>query len=141
LVSLLVCCSLCERLYLPFQGTIPKDLPPRKIGERCRLGGSVLAKDAWTPVWDHGRHAEGVVGTYSLQRGAALLLVIARHGYAGPSVARGAADPDAERAAVLRALEEANWVLAGPRGGAARLGMKRTTLQSLMRRLGIAKPT
>ena len=32
-----------------------------------------------------------------------------------------------------------NWVLAGPRGAAARLGMKRTTLQSLMKRLGIAK--
>jgi formate hydrogenlyase transcriptional activator len=54
-----------------------------------------------------------------------------------PAVRR---DPDAERAAVLRALEQANWVLAGPRGAAARLGMKRTTLQSLMRRLGIAKP-
>jgi formate hydrogenlyase transcriptional activator len=53
----------------------------------------------------------------------------------------GAAHPDAERAAVLRALEEANWLLAGPRGAAARLGMKRTTLQSLMKRLGIAKPT
>jgi formate hydrogenlyase transcriptional activator len=53
---------------------------------------------------------------------------------------RGAVDPDAQRAAVLRALEQANWVLAGPRGAAARLGMKRTTLQSLMRRLGIAKP-
>ena len=34
-------------------------------------------------------------------------------------------------------LEQANWVLAGPRGAAARLGMKRTTLQSLMtRRVG-----
>src|SRR6185369_208165 len=54
--------------------------------------------------------------------------------------ATGEADSDAERAAVLRALEQANWVLAGPRGAAARLGMKRTTLQSLMRRLGIAKP-
>src|SRR6185295_7214634 len=53
---------------------------------------------------------------------------------------RGAADPDAERGAVLRALEQANWVLAGPRGAAARLGMKRTTLQSLMKRLGIEKP-
>jgi formate hydrogenlyase transcriptional activator len=51
-----------------------------------------------------------------------------------------AGDPDAERAAVHRALEQANWVLAGPRGAAARLGMKRTTLQSLMKRLGIAKP-
>jgi formate hydrogenlyase transcriptional activator len=53
---------------------------------------------------------------------------------------RGAADPDAQRMAVLRALEQANWVLGGPRGAAARLGMKRTTLQSLMRRLGVAKP-
>jgi len=53
---------------------------------------------------------------------------------------RGAADPAAERAEILRVLEQANWVLAGPRGAAARLGMKRTTLQSLMRRLGIAKP-
>jgi formate hydrogenlyase transcriptional activator len=51
-----------------------------------------------------------------------------------------AGNPDAERTTVLRALEQANWVLAGPRGAAARLGMKRTTLQSLMKRLGIAKP-
>jgi len=63
-------------------------------------------------------------------------LVRRRRG-AGPS---GAVDQPAERTAVLRALEQANWVLAGPRGAAARLGMKRTTLQSLMKRLGIAKP-
>jgi formate hydrogenlyase transcriptional activator len=53
---------------------------------------------------------------------------------------RDAENADAERAEILRALEQTNWVLAGPRGAAARLGMKRTTLQSLMRRLGIAKP-
>ena len=47
---------------------------------------------------------------------------------------------DLERAHVLRTLVEAKWVLGGPRGAAARLGMKRTTLQSLMKRLGIAKP-
>jgi hypothetical protein len=35
---------------------------------------------------------------------------------------------------------DAHWVIAGPRGAAARLGMKRTTLQSVMKRLGIAKP-
>src|SRR6185503_18425911 len=42
-----------------------------------------------------------------------------------------------ERTHILRVLEETNWILAGPRGAAARLGMKRTTLQSLMGRLGI----
>ncbi len=59
---------------------------------------------------------------------------------AGAMADRCAVDPDAERTAVLRALEQANWVLAGPRGAAARLGKKRTTLQSLMKRLGIVKP-
>jgi len=36
-------------------------------------------------------------------------------------------------------LGETNWVLAGPRGAAARLGMKRTTLQSRMQKLGIMR--
>src|SRR5438552_3790962 len=40
-----------------------------------------------------------------------------------------------ERAHITRVLEEMNWMLGGPRGAAARLGMKRTTLQSLMKRL------
>jgi len=66
--------------------------------------------------------------------------LVRRRPGAGAMGDRGAMDPDAQRSAVLRALEQANWVLAGPRGAAARLGMKRTTLQSLMRRLGIAKP-
>jgi formate hydrogenlyase transcriptional activator len=47
----------------------------------------------------------------------------------------------AEREHILRALSETNWVIGGAMGAAARLGMKRTTLQSLMRKLGIARPT
>ena len=42
-----------------------------------------------------------------------------------------------EREAILRTLRETNGVLGGPRGAAARLGLKRTTLQSRMRKLGI----
>ena len=45
----------------------------------------------------------------------------------------------AEREHILKALEATNWVLAGPRGAAERLGMKRTTLQSRMRKLGVFK--
>ncbi|TMA82516.1 MAG: AAA family ATPase [Deltaproteobacteria bacterium] len=45
-----------------------------------------------------------------------------------------------ERAHITRVLEETNWMLGGPRGAAARLGMKRTTLQSLMKRLAIGRP-
>ncbi len=45
----------------------------------------------------------------------------------------------AEREHILRALRGTNWVVGGPRGAATRLGMKRTTLQSRMRKLGIAR--
>ena len=45
----------------------------------------------------------------------------------------------AEREHILKALEATNWVLAGPRGAAAKLGMKRTTLQSRIQKLGITR--
>lgn len=40
---------------------------------------------------------------------------------------------------ILRVLKETNGVVAGPRGAAQRLGLKRTTLLSRMKRLGIDK--
>ncbi|MBJ3814327.1 formate hydrogenlyase transcriptional activator FlhA [Shimwellia pseudoproteus] len=40
---------------------------------------------------------------------------------------------------IIRVLKETNGVVAGPRGAAQRLGMKRTTLLSRMKRLGIDK--
>ena len=45
----------------------------------------------------------------------------------------------AERERILRALREANGVVAGPNGAAARLGLKRTTLQSRMRKYQISR--
>jgi formate hydrogenlyase transcriptional activator len=47
---------------------------------------------------------------------------------------------EAEREQILRALHEARWVIGGPSGAAARLGIKRTTLQSKMQKLGISRP-
>ena len=46
---------------------------------------------------------------------------------------------DAEREHVLQALAETNWVVGGPKGAAARLGLQRTTLISKMQRLGISR--
>jgi formate hydrogenlyase transcriptional activator len=46
---------------------------------------------------------------------------------------------DAERDHIRRSLEQANGVVGGPNGAAARLGMKRTTLQSKMKKLGISR--
>ncbi|HZS12214.1 MAG TPA: sigma 54-interacting transcriptional regulator [Nitrospirales bacterium] len=45
----------------------------------------------------------------------------------------------AERDHIVRALDAANWVIGGPDGAAKRLGMKRTTLQSRMQKLGISR--
>ena len=47
---------------------------------------------------------------------------------------------DAEREHILRALADTNWVIGGPSGAATRLGLKRTSLVSTMRRLHIARP-
>jgi formate hydrogenlyase transcriptional activator len=44
------------------------------------------------------------------------------------------------RREILVACQRANWKLGGPRGAAARLGLKRTTLLYKMKRLGIAPP-
>ena len=45
---------------------------------------------------------------------------------------------DIQREAILRALQSCNWVIGGPRGAAALLGLKRTTLQARINKLGIA---
>src|ERR1700676_272260 len=44
-----------------------------------------------------------------------------------------------ERAQIRKALEQCDWVVAGPKGAAAYLGMKRSTLQQRIRKLGIAR--
>jgi hypothetical protein len=44
---------------------------------------------------------------------------------------------ETERNQIVRALEDANGVVVGPNGAAARLGLKRSTLQLRMQKLGI----
>jgi len=47
---------------------------------------------------------------------------------------------DSAIALILETLEEVGWIVGGPRGAAAKLGLKRTTLVAKMRRLGISRP-
>jgi transcriptional regulator with GAF, ATPase, and Fis domain len=47
---------------------------------------------------------------------------------------------NSDRALILETLEQAGWIVGGPRGAAAKLGLKRTTLLAKMRRLGISRP-
>jgi len=61
---------------------------------------------------------------------------------AAPVTCRGGSPPEphnAERARILKALEEARGQVGGPDGAAARLGLKRTTFQSRMRKLNISR--
>jgi len=54
---------------------------------------------------------------------------------------KSAALKEVDRALILQALEEANWMIGGPEGAAAKLGLKRTTLFYKMKKLGISRPT
>ena len=47
---------------------------------------------------------------------------------------------EAEREHILATLKETKWLVSGPRGAAARLGMNRSTLQFRMKKLGILRP-
>jgi formate hydrogenlyase transcriptional activator len=45
-----------------------------------------------------------------------------------------------ERDHILRVLSDSKWVIGGPTGAAARLGVNRTTLNHRLRKLGITRP-
>jgi formate hydrogenlyase transcriptional activator len=47
---------------------------------------------------------------------------------------------DSGRTLILETLERTGWIVGGPDGAAAKLGLKRTTLLGKMRRLGISRP-
>ena len=60
-----------------------------------------------------------------------------------PTDAKTAVGPtfeDVQRQHILHALDECKWVIAGATGAAAKLGMKRTSLQYKMQKLGITRP-
>ncbi len=46
---------------------------------------------------------------------------------------------ETERQRILEVLDETRWVIAGPRGAASHLGVKRSTLQARILKLGIAR--
>lgn len=57
-----------------------------------------------------------------------------------PMVRTGTAFHDSQREVILTALRKTGWVIGGPRGAATRLGLKRTTLITKMKKLGISRP-
>ena len=55
-----------------------------------------------------------------------------------PPTTRPSTLDDVQREAIQRALQSCDWIIGGPKGAAALLGLKRTTLQARMHKLGIA---
>jgi len=53
----------------------------------------------------------------------------------------GASLEEVERAHIITVLEECGWRVRGKGGAAERLGLKRSTLQSRMKKLGVRRPT
>jgi formate hydrogenlyase transcriptional activator len=72
-------------------------------------------------------------------RGNALQAPVAELKAAEPSAGPAVTLADAEREAIVRALRESGGRVGGPQGAAAMLGMKRTTLQARMKKLGISQ--
>jgi transcriptional regulator with GAF, ATPase, and Fis domain len=59
---------------------------------------------------------------------------------AAPVLAAAPTLADAERTQILVALEQTGWRIRGPAGAAKRLGLKPTTLESRIKKLGLQRP-
>src|SRR6202795_4694115 len=73
-----------------------------------------------------------------LQKKQAELMIPTQHRF--PACASSMTLEDSDRALIVDTLEQAGWIVGGPRGAATKLGLKRTTLLAKMRRLGISRP-
>jgi formate hydrogenlyase transcriptional activator len=84
----------------------------------------ILSRDGVLPNPLHKRRTGPII--VSLQQTQALLSSMTPEDY--------------DRALIVETLEQVGWIVGGPRGAAAKLGLKRTTLLARMRRMGISRP-
>src|SRR5581483_2775811 len=130
----------------------PEDIPPlvfyfaQRFGKRLRRTIESVSRESldllcrW-PWPGNVRELQNVIErAVILSRGPVLTVSRSEFDTAPPATTTPVTLEDAEREHILRALAETNWVIGGPRGAAARLGVKRTSLVSTMRRLHIVRP-
>src|SRR5260370_37286398 len=84
----------------------------------------ILSRDGVLPNPLHKRRTGPII--VSLQHSQALLSSMTSE--------------DSDRALIVETLEQAGWIVGGPSGAAAKLGLKRTSLLGKMKTLGIARP-
>jgi formate hydrogenlyase transcriptional activator len=130
----------------------PEDIPPlvryftQRFAKRLRRPIESVSRESmdllcrW-PWPGNIRELQNVIErAVILSRGPVLTVPRAEFEAAVPPASSAVTLEDAEREHILRALADTNWVIGGPRGAAARLGVKRTSLVSTMRRLHIVRP-
>ena len=129
----------------------PEDIPPlvryfvQRFAKRLRRPIESVSRESmellcrW-PWPGNVRELQNVIErAVILTRGPALTISRAEFESAAPPISPAVTLEEAEREHILRTLEQAGWVIGGPQGAAERLGLKRTTLFSTMRRLGIVR--
>src|SRR5438094_1633114 len=136
---------------LPALRERPEDIPPlvrhfvahhaRSLGRRIEsIPSDVMEKLLRYPWPGNVRELQHAIHrAVILSRGASLQLPPLDAGMriAGMPAPQAETFDDAVRDHILEVLRETNGVVAGPRGAAARLGLKRSTLLSKMEKLGI----
>ena len=169
-LHLLASAGVTRRIDGPFRrfpigaravGQVALTLEPFVARERFAALG--LAEDAWISThrirsfaaWplEAGGELLGVLAVFSRQAlsddDARLLGIAARHAALAIALARGAPPPassqlrtlaDLEREAIERVLAHTGGRISGPQGAAAILGLKPTTLDSRIKKLGVRKP-
>ncbi len=140
-------------ITLPSLRERPEDIPPlvryfvQKFARRMNKRVETVPADAMAALAQYAwpgnvRELENAVERAVILTSGSALRVPLSEFRARPTALTGVATLEAtERQAILRALHDANWVLGGPHGAATRLGLKRTTLQSRIRKLGIHRST
>ena len=131
----------------------PEDIPPlvfyfaQRFAKRLRRSIESVSRESldvlcrW-PWPGNVRELQNVIErAVILSKGPVLTVSRAEFEAAAPALSAPVTLEDAEREHILRTLEAVGWVIGGPKGAAARLGVKRTSLVSTMRRLHIARPT
>jgi transcriptional regulator with GAF, ATPase, and Fis domain len=107
---------------------------PLHVGSES-LGALMLGWSSERPHWSD-RHTHGLRAIAALFATAlARLRELSRR---ADAVVSGTL-AEVDRAHILAMLRACNWVVAGPHGAASRLGMKRSTLNFRMHKLGISR--
>jgi formate hydrogenlyase transcriptional activator len=130
----------------------PEDIPPlvhyfvQNCAKRLRRPIEAVSRESmemlcrW-PWPGNVRELQNVIErAVILSQGPTLTVSTAEFEGAAPVTSIPLTLEDATRDHILRALDQTGWVIGGTSGAAARLGVKRTSLVSTMRRLGIVRP-